>query len=196
MEKLVKQLIDARKSKTHVGDSQSYELNILKLERGVVCKGHRGSIVYGKNGDNQYLRTHNSYYDGHIAFEYNFQGDYSRIDVSITMDNPKYLQRFHSKITEKGKYTVGIDSPKSILDNSTELMFDHSWLCIKHSIVMQSFVPLSHYENIKLVESMRIILKRFKSIIRENANSNEFCNSDTFKCDKKKEVYIAKSLYN
>lgn len=195
MEKLINKLLDNRKTNNYCG-GDGYELNILKLERNKVCKGHSGRIVYGKNDDNQYLRIHNQYYDGHIAFEYNFKGDYSRIDVSITADNPKYLQRFHDKITEKGKYPVGIESPSSILDSSTELMFDRHWLCIKHSIVMQSFVALSHYENIKLVETMRVILKRFKSIIRENATNDKFCKSVTFKCEEKKEVYLAKSLYN
>lgn len=197
MEKLVQELLNSRKNKQAYGDSEGYELNILKLERNVVCKGHQGRIVYGRrDADSQYLRTFNQYYDGNVNFEYDFKGNYSRIDVSITVDNPKYLQKFHSKITENGKYTVGIASPKSILDNSTELMFEAHWLCIKHTIVMKSFIALSHYENIKLVESIRLILKRFKSMIRQNGTDHKFCESVTFKDEDKGQVYIANSLYN
>ena len=194
MDKILKKYIEETKggSKRPFG---GYAKTIMKFDRNRLFKGHLGSISYGVYEDKtSYLTIMNQYYDAWIYFSYNFESNKSEISITVHALPTKYMEAFYKKVTHNGKYNLTNQSPTGIYENKSELHIDQmGGVSITNTLFYDEFVALGHFENIKVVEQARIYMKRFKSIIRENGNSKEFCKKISFIKDD--DVFIAESLY-
>lgn len=194
MDKIVKKYIEEIRGKSK-RPLTGYGKTIMKFDRNRLFKGHLGSISYGAYEDKtSYLTIMNQYYDAWIYFNYNFESNKSEISITVHALPTKYMAAFYMKITENGKYNLQNQSPTGIYDNKSELHIDQmGGVSITNTLFYDEFVALGHFENIKIVEEARIHMKRFKSIIRENGSSKDFCNK--IRMIKGKDVFIAESLY-
>ena len=193
MEKLVNKLIEESKPKDI--DKFGHTKRLMKFDRDKLFKGHAGNISYGVYEDKtSHITMMNKYYESWVYFKYNFESNKSELSITVDSLPTKYMEAFYNKITDNGKYFLKTDSPTGIYDNKSELYIDqYGGVTITYTLFFDEFVAFGHYENIQIVEHARTLMKRFKSIIRENGSSKDFCNK--IRMIKGESVFIAESLY-
>lgn len=192
MDKLVLDLIEDRKQ--NMGE-HSYVINVLKIDRGRLFKGHSGQMVYGVfENKQQFLQMSNNYFDGHTLFHYNFETDMTRLEVVITSNTPKYMQEFYNTITINNKLDMAVVEPETITSNHTALYLNEGFIELRFTLHFKGFMPLSHYENIKVVDQARNRMRRFKAIIREKGSDKKFCSAVSRVING--HVFLAESLYD
>lgn len=193
MEKLVKRLIEESKPKDI--DKYGHTKQLMKLDRDKLFKGHAGNISYGTYEDKtSHITMMNQYYDAWVYFKYNFESNKSELAITVNAMPTKYMQAFYDKITDNGKYFLKTQSPTGIYNNKSELYIDqYGGVTITNTLFFDEFVAFGHFENIRIVEHARTLMKRFKSIIRENGSNRDFCNK--IRMIKGEDVFIAESLY-
>ena len=193
MDKIVDNII--KESKPKGQELPGYAKTLMKFDRNKLFKGHQGIISYGVWEDkSSYLTIMQQYFDSWIYFNYNFESNKSELSVVVNAMPTKYMEAFYNKITENGKYILTSPKTTGIYENKSELhICQFGSVSLTHTLFYDGFIGLGHSENIRIVEYARTLMKRFKSIIRENGNSRDFCNK--IKMIKGENVFIAESLY-
>jgi hypothetical protein len=193
----MERLINEIKSNTYNIDkplNNSYSIKkIITFEQGKLLRGHRGHISYHiKDSKVVGLRHYNTYFGSIINSTYYFGTNKTHITVTKSTLMSKYLKEFYNKITENNKH---------IYNPNQDLQLSYYEIQLQSTVIVDDFLALNHWENIKLIKSVSDRLSKFKAIIKENGNDPEFIKNiveykpERFIFDDKYMISIAKSLY-
>ena len=188
MEKLIDEF------KSYQADPSYYSIKkILTFNPGKLLKGHRGNISCQIIDNKVVALTHYNIYFGSIVNNtFYFNENKTNINVTKSTITSKYLKDFYDTITENKKH---------IYNPEQDLHLDYNQIQLQSTVVVDGFLGLGHWENIKLIKNVSDRLSKFKAIIKENGNDPEFINNIVeyephIIHDDKYMISIAKSLYN
>lgn len=189
MEKIINDLIKNQKEIIKESFPYTFVKQIIRLDSDKLFKGHNGSVAYGQYEDESaFINVSNKYYNVILMNQYYFQNKETIITAIIDTKMTKYFRSFLSNLTEKGKYTLTFNDEDDIM-----FKFDNHNFTVIYTYKYNGFIPFNHSDNIKIVNSIKNVIRRFMGIVRENGENPDFYQNIRFiKGDK---VFLSKELF-
>lgn len=195
MEKLVDKILERQLKDRESSKPYTYIKNIFKVDRDKLFKGHLGSITYGQYEDETcFIAIANRYYSVTLRTEYYFSNNKTVLTAMTEFPVTKYFKDFMDTITDHGKLVLENEDSDSMNENTVNYRYDTPhFFSLQYTYKYDGFLAFNHYENLIVVKNIKDIVRRFKSIVRENKDDPAFFNNVRY--IKGKKVYLSKSLF-
>lgn len=194
MEKVIKRLVQEQNTEKRSLSPHTFVKNIAKFERDKLFKGHTGYISYGQYEDeSSFINVTNRYYNVTLMNQYYFVSDKTIITATTEFPITKYFKSFLDNLTNKGHYILADEEGDSTVDNMIMYRADDYYFYITYTYNQKGFMAFNHFDNLKIVKTIRDIVRKLKSIVRENGDDPNFYTNIRYVKDEY--VYISKELF-
>lgn len=194
MEKVINRLIEEQARDRKDNHPHTFVKQIVKLDRDKLFKGHNGSVAYGQYEDESaFINVSNRYYNVTLMNQYYFGCDKTIITAMTDFPITKYFKSFLDNVTDNGNLVLADEEGDSMVDNMIMYRADNYYFSITYTYNHKGFIALNHYDNLKIVNHVRDIVRKLKSIVRENGDDPNFYKNIRYV--KGKFVYLSRELF-
>jgi hypothetical protein len=194
MEKVINRILDEQKKDKDTYPNESFVKNLLKFDRDKLFKGHHGNVHFSSYAKNEkYITFVNKYYDALLINEYRINEDRTILTVMTEFKVPKYFKKFMDLITDNDTYELACKDHKQIKHNEITYGYDGYYFHLRYTYHYDDFLPIGHYENLKVAQELRNTVRRLRSIVRENVDDDTFC--ENIRYIKENKVYLSDELF-
>jgi len=194
MEKVIQKILDEQEKDKKDNVNGSFVKTLLKFDRDKLFKGHHGNIHFSNYSKKEkYITFVNKYYDALLINEYRINEDRTILTVMTEFQVPKYFKKFMDIITDNDTYELACKDHKQIKHNEITYGYDGYYFHLRYTYHHDDFIPIGHYENLKVAKELRNTVRRLKSIVRENVDDDTFC--ENIRYIKENKVYLSDELF-
>lgn len=194
MEKVINRLLEEQNTEKRSLSPHTFVKNIAKFDRDKLFKGHTGYISYGQYEDkSSFINVTNRYYNVTLMNQYYFVSDKTIITATTEFPITKYFKSFLDNLTDKGQYILADEEGDSMVDNMIMYRADDYYFYITYTYNHKGFMAFNHFDNLKIVKNIRDVVRKLKSIVRENGDDPSFYTNIRYVKDEC--VYISKELF-